>query len=253
MQLVNSGWPTISLPLALSADVVHIIRLRLDLPTEQWLPLHDVLSEEERQRAARFRFDEPRRQFVTCRGTLRHLLASCCRVAPNDIEFKYGPHGKPTLANHPSDPHVPGLEFSVSHSGSFGLIAVGVGKAVGIDIEEFSPGVKHHQLAERYFAPGEALELKRLPAELQLPGFYRAWTCKEAYIKALGTGLSHSLSSFQVSTDPSRPASLCQIEGQPCGPDRWTARALDVDARYAAAVMIAQPNCRVQCWDWAGI
>ncbi|WP_373650392.1 4'-phosphopantetheinyl transferase superfamily protein [Schlesneria sp. DSM 10557] len=249
--LVNSDWLPISLPLELSADVVHVVRLKLDLPLEHWLPFSDVLSEEERQRAARFRFDEPRRQFVTCRGTLRKLLGSLCRISPNAIEFQYGPHGKPGLMVRQADSRISELQFSVSHSGSLGLIALSVGKAVGVDVEEFSPAVKHHQLAERYFAPPEAQELKRLPAELQLSGFYRGWTCKEAYIKALGTGLSHSLSSFQVTIDPARPASLCHIDGKPREPDRWTAMALDVGARYAAALMIAEPNCRVQCWDWS--
>ena len=245
------GWLPLSLPLELSADAVHIVRLRLDLPTEKWLPFQEVLSAEESQRAARFRFDEPRRQFVTCRGSLRQLLGSCCGIAPNTIEFQYGPHGKPGLLNQSIGARVAGLEFSVSHSGSFGLIAICVGKPVGIDIEEMNPGVKHCELAERYFARDEVRELKQLPVEFQLPGFYRGWTCKEAYIKALGTGLSHSLSSFQVAVNPDRPASLCHVDGQPHEPANWTSMALEVDPGYAAAVMIAAPRCRIHCWDWA--
>ena len=214
------------------------------------MSLNELLTGDERMRADRFRFEEPRRRFVTCRATLRQVLGMCCGVAPVAVPLRYGPHGKPELSFSELDSKVPRMEFSVSHSGGLGLIAVTVGSSVGIDIEECNPAVKILKLAERFFAPAEASELNNLVPEKQLPGFYRGWTCKEAYIKAKGMGLSLSLSSFRVAIDPDRPASLCHVDDQPDEPFRWTIQSLDVAHNYAAAVMVAQPNCCFRCWDW---
>ena len=44
--------------------------------------LGGFLSADERERAARFRFDRDRNRFIVCRGTLRELLAARLRIAP---------------------------------------------------------------------------------------------------------------------------------------------------------------------------
>ena len=243
-------WPAIRLPLELSPDLVHVIRVRLDLPFIAAADMNAILSDDERQRAVRFRFDEPRQRFATCRTTLRKLLGSCCGILPNAVPLRYGDHGKPELSFTELEPHLPRIEFSVSHSGDLGLIAITKESAVGIDIEECNPAVKTLRLAQRFFAPPEAAELSQLPPEKQLAGFYRGWTCKEAYIKATGLGMSLSLSSFCVTIDPDQPASLHHVVNQPTEPQRWTIQSGDVAPNYAAAVMVAHPHCRIACWNW---
>ena len=225
--------------------------MRLDLAYERWSPLIELLSDEERARAARFRFDEPRRQFVICRATLRKLLGTMCGVAPQVVSFQYGSRGKPELLFQGLTSSVPQIEFNLSHSGTIGLIAIAVGASIGIDVEECNPAVKFLQLAERFFAPLEATELMNLNPEKQLDGFYRGWTCKEAYIKAKGDGLSLSLASFRVAIDPDQPASLCHVDGHPDEPTNWTAESLKVRDDHAAAVMVRRPECRIALWDWA--
>ena len=248
--MIISNWQPIRVPLELSPEIAPVVRVRLDLAHEQWLPLIELLNDEERTRAARFRFDEPRRQFVICRATLRRLLGTICHVAPQTISFRNGSHGKPELSFYEMKLSVPQIEFNGSHSGTMGLIAIAVGASIGIDVEEYDPSVKFLQLAERFFAPMEATDLKGLQPEKQLTGFYRGWTCKEAYIKAKGNGLSLSLSSFRVIIDPDRPASLRHIDGQPDEPCNWTTESLEVSNHHAAAVMIHRPECRIALWDW---
>ena len=246
----DGNWPGIRLPLELSPQVVHVIRIRLDLPLEEWGKLTVLLTDEEHERANRFRFEKPRRCFVTCRATLRRLLGHACGVAPKEVPLQYGVHGKPGLAFADLDANTPKIEFSVSHSGNLGLIAMTLGSQVGVDVEEFDPKVKILKLAERFFSPSEAEELRCLAVEKQLPGFYRGWTCKEAYIKATGRGLSLPLNHFCVTIDPDQPALLRHVDGQPDAPLQWTARSLEVAPDFAAAVMVAQPNCQIQLWDW---
>ena len=224
--------------------------MRLDVAQEQWSPLIDLLSDDERARAARFRFDEPRRQFVICRAALRKLLGKFCGAASQAISFRYGSHGKPELLRQALSASVPQIEFNVSHSGTIGLIAFSFGVSIGVDVEEYDPAVKFLKLAERFFAPLEATELNSLNPEKQLDGFYRGWTCKEAYIKAKGDGLSLSLASFRVAIDPDQPASLCHVDDQPTEPTNWTTESLDVSVNHAAAVMVGRPNCRIALWDW---
>ena len=248
--MILSDWQPIRVPLEVTSDIVHVVRVRLDIEKEQWSPLTDLLDDDERARAARFRFDEPRRQFIICRSTLRQLLGSMCGLAPQSVSFQYGRRGKPELALQVFNKSLPQIEFNVSHSGNVGLVALSVGVPIGIDVEEFDPAVKFLELAERFFAPLEATELKRLKPAMQLDGFYRCWTCKEAYIKAKGDGLSHSLSSFRVVIDPDQPASLCHIDGQPDEPTNWTTVSLKVSDNHAAAVMVRRPDCRIALWDW---
>lgn len=245
-----SDWPVIELPLDLKRQVVHVIRVRLDLPSDKWKKLTACLSAEELARADRFRFDDPRRRFVTCRTALRQLLGSACGIEAAEVKLCYGPHGKPELSRVDLDSKTPGIQFSVSHSGELGLIALTIDSPIGIDIEELDPTVRILKLAERFFSASEAEELRNLVAEKQLAGFYRGWTCKEAYLKATGRGLSLSLSSFCVAMDPDQPASLLHVNDSPDEPLHWTTRSLDVASHYAAAVMVSVPDCRIQKWDW---
>ncbi len=212
--------------------------------------MKDVLSNEELGRAARFRFEEPRQRFAACRMTLRRLLASCCGCPPKAVPLRYGDHGKPELSFSDFESTVPRMEFSVSHSGDLGLIGLTVGSAVGVDVEECNPAVKTLRLAQRFFAPSEAAELANLPVEKQLAGFYRGWTCKEAYLKATGRGMSLSLSSFCVAIDPAQSASLLSVVDQPTEPERWMIQSLELASGYAAAVMVACPDCRIERWKW---
>jgi 4'-phosphopantetheinyl transferase len=243
-------WAAIPLPLELSTDLVHVVRFPLDLPVEQWTSLNKFLTDDERDRAARFRVNSPRQQFVICRATLRRLLSSLCGIEPKQIPLICENHGKPRVTNATLGRSGPEIEFNVSHSGHFGLIALTLESPVGIDVEEHNSDVQMLKVAERFFAPEETAALHKLSPEKQLAGFYRGWTCKEAYIKAKGAGLSLSLCSFCVEIDPDCPASLLRINDQPHEPAKWTTQSLEIGQNYAAAVMVARPNCQIECWNW---
>lgn len=140
----------------------------------------ETLSSDERERADRFHFERDRIAFRAGRAWLRAVLAGYLGVPPAAIRFGYGPHGKPHLADRPD------LRFNLAHSGGWAALAVATGREVGIDVEAIRP------IAERVervvFTPAEIAALNRLPAEERRLGFYNAWTRKEAYLKALGSG-----------------------------------------------------------------
>ena len=130
-----------------------------------------VLSPDEEERAARFRFEQDRARWIRAHSALRRILAHASGISAEAIRFTLGPHGKPALAN------VEGVEFSLSHAGSWAMVAVTKGVPVGIDIERIRENVNMAALLRRL---GET-ELPDSPADL-----FRMWNRREARTKALG-------------------------------------------------------------------
>jgi 4'-phosphopantetheinyl transferase len=219
-----------------SPEIVHIVRVDLDVDDGVLERLKELLSPEEVARADRYRVPVPRRHFIVCRASLRKMLASCTGVNPDQIEFDYGPHGKPALRQLFARSQ--SIEFSVSHSANQALIALAVGRRVGVDIEQCDSSVRILKLAQRFFSPREAAELLGLPEQDQLAGFYRGWTSKECFLKATGSGLSFPLNKFSVSLDPRQPARLLEVVDQAEEPLRWKLTALNAVPQFAAAVIV---------------
>jgi 4'-phosphopantetheinyl transferase len=240
--MISSDWLPLTEPLPLSRDVVHVVLVALQADDLQLAEFRAVLSSDELARADRYKIERPRRHFIICRAILRRLLGSCIGQPPETVEFEYGNHGKPSLRRSTdlrlSAAAVPRVEFSVSHSADLALIAITSDRRVGVDVEQMNPAVRILKLASRFFSPRETAELIGLPESDQLAGFYRGWTCKEAYLKATGFGLSFPLNRFTVSMNPRVPAALHAIEDQPEEPLRWQLMALDTEPDFAAAMLL---------------
>jgi 4'-phosphopantetheinyl transferase len=205
-----------------------------------------VLSTDESVRAGRFRFDRDRRRFIVARGALRSILGAYLGQAPACVKLRYGPHGKPTLI--PSTGAA--LRFNLSHAETRALCAVTLGREIGVDVENIRPLSDADDLARRFFSAREVLEYQTLAPGDRLPGFFNCWTRKEAYIKALGDGLSCPLDRFAVSFRPREAARLIWIDGQPNGPLRWSLRSLEVGPAYAGALAVEGPLRRLRRWRW---
>jgi 4'-phosphopantetheinyl transferase len=161
-------------------------------------PLIDALnqlSDEERQRAGRFRSQADCKRFALSRVALRAILGRYFDIDPIAVRFSYGTFGKPELAK----PYDGELRFSVSRSQDVAVYAVSPGGQVGIDVERLDESVEADQLAERFFAPAESAHIRGLPPEEKASAFLNYWVSKEAYVKATGLGLNLPLNSFEVS------------------------------------------------------
>jgi 4'-phosphopantetheinyl transferase len=192
-----------------------------------------ALSADERERASRFRFEHLQTAFTISRGILRFLLGRYLAIEPDRARFAYGARGKPRLA-FPETP----LEFNLAHSGRFAAYAFALGCELGVDIEEVRPLADQENIIRRYFSPEECEEwLALAPAERD-EAFYRCWTRKEAYIKALGDGLSMPLDSFQVSLRPGDPAALIRSDRDPGAAGKWSLRSLVPADGYIASLAV---------------
>lgn len=151
----------------------------------------ETLSADERERAARFRFDVHRNRFVRCRALLRQQLAQTLHIDAASIAFRYGSHGKP---------ETDGVHFNVSHSDHLAVIAISRDHPLGVDLERIDATKDVLSLARVAFSPFECDALAALPRAEQITAFCQTWARKEAYLKLLGTGFSLPSDSFTVSS-----------------------------------------------------
>lgn len=224
---------------------VHVWRVSLDpdLPSDGW-DGWSTLSPDEQARADGFVFDADRRRFIGARVVLRRLLAAHVDRSPGEVRFDEEGQGKPVLANGVGR----GLHFNSSRSGSLLLIAIGRGFPLGIDVETTAALPDRDALAERFFAPTEYQRLMALSADRRDYGFLQCWTRKEAFVKAIGDGLTHPLDRFEVAFGDEAPR-LVHIDGDPVEAARWALVDLPVGNGAVAALAVRAPAPDVECRD----
>ncbi len=236
-------------PLSLAADEVHLWDARIGAFAERESEFASLLDDEERQRAARFRFAPDRTQYVVSHGLARTALARYAGTGPHELRFEIGCFGKPALHNRASrdDRIAPTLEFNLSHAGAFMMLAVCAGSPVGVDVERWDTRIDYTELAEFCFSPAERCELTTLAADERARAFFAGWTLKEAYIKATGVGVAFGLDYFDVALRPSGGSRLLADRRTRGAPERWCVRSIPVEPGYSAALaaLTATPRlCR---------
>jgi len=231
--------------LRLAVDDVHVWSLSLDLPQAELRRLESLISTEETARAERFAFPLDRRRYVAAHGLLRLVLSGYLGTGPDAIAFRSNGDGKPRLA-HPER-----LRFNLSHSGVLGLLAVSANREVGIDVEEIRDLEDIEDLAKTCFSPVEQAAFAAVPAVQRSWALFAGWTRKEAFLKALGEGLSRPLDSFDVSLAPGEPARLLRVEGAPSAPASYAIRSLEPAPGYVGALVVdgIQMTLRWRRWD----
>lgn len=161
--------------------------------------LEMLLSDDERKRAARFLAPAHGAEYINGRGRMREILGIYTGQPPEQVAFAYGAAGKPVLVSGDGAP-----QFNLSHSGGWAALAVTARHSIGIDIEATRPITE--DIAERFFSPAEIRAISECEPVERAAAFFRCWTRKEAFVKALGDGLNCPLDSFDVSVaDENRP------------------------------------------------
>jgi 4'-phosphopantetheinyl transferase len=205
----------------------------------------ELLSGDEIERWKRFRFERDQHRFATTRQALRILLGSYSERDPGRVEFIYSELGKPSLANPACD-----LTFNVAHSAEHAMLAVGRNYELGVDLELQRPEVEIEELAARFFSPAEHEELLKISAAQRPQAFFQRWTAKEALLKALGTGLSTSLSSIEFRQPPGQGAWTIAAHAKEFDVSEWQVQGLPAPARYAAALAISRQVKSVISLQW---
>jgi 4'-phosphopantetheinyl transferase len=232
---------------ALGGSEVHVWNIDLARSTSDIGVLWAVLGSDETARAARFRFERDRVRFVVAHAATRQILGAYLGAAPAALRFDTGDHGKPRLASPWAES---GLRFNLSHSYDVALCGVTRGRELGVDVERVRALEDLDGLATRVFSPRELKALGQLTGVARTSGFFNGWTRKEAFIKALGTGLSHPLERFDVSLTPGAPARLERVEGSEEQAHQWTLLDVGLDAECAAAIVVHGRDVRLLERAW---
>ncbi len=230
----------------LRPDQVHLWRVSLLHPPFPSDMLWRVLNEKEQARAGRYRFERDRRRFVAARGMLRVILARYAGVSPAAIRFEYSDYGKPSLPDRPD------LAFNATDSGELMAVGVAQNRLLGVDIEQVRDDFGGLEIAERFFSSAEVATLRALPSHEQARAFFRCWTRKEAFIKAIGEGLSYPLHQFDVTLGPDEPPRLLRVAGEPDAPRRWFLADFPLDPNYEGAIIAEMPVTDISYWSWGG-
>lgn len=227
---------------------------------EAWaeVPQAHVLSADEHARASRFRHDADRRRFIVRRGLLRRLLGERMRLPPEAVPLRAGPNGKPLLVSDSGASLPRATEsgewpaFNLSRSGPLALYAIvdvapehrggaRIARAIGVDLERVERGRRTLEDLLRiagHFTPEESRRLRSLDGDEAVDAFYRLWTCKEACLKCLGTGIG----SGTVALDDIRcivgPDGAIERADCAVGAVAWHLRGVEPCPGHVAAVAL---------------
>lgn len=224
-----------TVPDQLQSGIVHLWQRSLHSSEQEISACYELLLPEEREKAARYRVERPRGDYILTRGTLRALLSKYLETNPDAINFEYTEYGKPFVKNA-------ALRFNVSHTEGRALMAFVLNREVGVDVEKVRVQNDALKISERFFSTNERQILRQMPECELHTAFFRCWTRKEAYIKAKGEGLSLPLHQFDVSLDADPAKGLIATRPDATEMERWIIRNVNVDDGYAGAIAVGEEN-----------
>lgn len=230
-------------PITLASGEVHLWRANLNLSPLQVEVGRGILSADERERADRMVTQVLKNRRAAAQSILRDVLARYLSISPSEIIFSQGERGKPSVQN--SD-----LEFNMSHTEDWALIALTRIHPIGVDIEFIKTSKYHDSIVEKNYSPQEFVQYQSLPEGEKLEAFFRGWTRKEAYIKAIGLGLYYPLEKFTVDLSSKEDKSMLSIEGSSERASTWLLPTFWAGEKIIGSVAI---EAEVKDWlfyDW---
>ena len=232
----------------INSNEVHVWRVLIDSTTVQIENLKEILSSDELVKAGRFHFEKDQKRFIAARGILRRILGHYLDMNPHDIRFEYTSHGKPLLAGISGNDTI---SFNLTHSGAFALYAITRGKDIGIDIERVRDDVDMYQITQRFFSQGEINSLKQIDENKRLELFFQYWTRKEAFLKAMGEGITFPMEQCDVSLVNGRVLSPVTLLGINRENSCWHVQDLFPGRVYTAAIAVEGGDWDISCWHYS--
>ena len=221
-----------------SENIIDVWLLDLTILDEDW----HLLSCDESERAHRIVIKDKRNQKAAARVKLRRILSRYVNTDPKNLNFEYGEHGKPNL------PSKFNTNFNLSHSEKIGIVGVTKDVRIGIDLERLRPGRDLPGLAQRFFSLEENMALHNLTEPERITAFYRAWTSKEAYLKALGTGLSFPSNKFTIDYTNDGSERIINTDMPGDDPSVWYFSDVTINTEFVATVCFEGPERPIRWW-----
>jgi 4'-phosphopantetheinyl transferase len=197
------------------------------------------LSIDECERADRFVHEDDKKRLIIAYSGLRVLLSKCLFLPPACLKFKMNAHGKPYLPNA-------SICFNLSHSKNWIVWAIAMNNVVGVDVEYQRGDIDLLSLAKRFFAKEEFEAIKSTKPIHRLSAFYRCWTRKESYIKAIGKGLSYPLDNFSVPIQKEIFGYELRANESKSDHEKWYLYSLDMPRKYTGALVLQKKVDKIQ-------
>lgn len=189
-----------------------------------------LLDEYERETALKFKFQHLQDRYVIVHGLLRRVLANYLAVQPKQLKISRTEFGKPYLPDYPH------IAFNISHSASELVIAVGSEVTLGVDIEVVKSRQNFEGIVDRCFSTREQAYWHALPEAQKTGMFYRFWTRKEAFVKAVGRGIGLGLEQCELALD--KQGCFLTIPADCGAADEWRVFDIEVGESSRAALVV---------------
>ncbi|MGD9852641.1 MAG: 4'-phosphopantetheinyl transferase superfamily protein [Nitrospirales bacterium] len=245
---VVTNWQSSNLSPQFSLGHSHVEIWRTTLAPEglSSAAFRALLSPDEIVRADQFKSASAQQQFVVTRCMLRHLLGRYTGMPPHTIQLRKTVQGKP----FPVFPKPLALQCNVSHTQGLAVVAISGGVPVGIDVETVDRTIHAEELARRFFSEREADRLSAMTEDQRIIGFLTYWTCKEAYLKMQGLGLSADLSKYEIEFDPGGQTAWIAGISPWNSPTPYFLGRINPGADFLGAIAVATPSPEISYFDW---
>ena len=231
----------------LTSGEMHVWLASLDQPASRLRNLEQALSSEEWRRSERFRLERDRNRFLVRRGVLRGILGFYLATGPERLRLHAGENGRPAVLD-PSGRNR--IEFSISHSAGLALLAFSKDREVGIDIERVRDIAEMDLIGQQCFSSKENELMRSAPQDQKREVFFAAWTCREAFLKALGYGLSRPMEQIEVLPVAGERFKSLRIGLDSGKASLWTVGRLDPAPGFAAAFCAEGGSAEVRFLRW---
>ena len=197
---------------------------------------YELLDEHERARHQRFYFEKDRHRYLVSHALVRRVLSGYADIPPADWHFSHAEHGRPEITNRDSPP----LRFNLTHTAGLAACVVTLSAPCGIDAEKITP--RHHPLdvAKRMFSETEYRQLESLQGRQQLEYFFACWTLREAYVKAIGIGISFPTRKLLFSAGADDRISIDFADDIDDHPENWQFDRVYAGKDHVAAVALGR-------------
>lgn len=206
-----------------------------------------MITDDEQKRAQEFYFPKDQSSFIVGRGMLRTILAHYLEIDPTNIQINYGKYGKPFLG---SNRIMSDIQFNLSHSENMVVIAVSLGRNVGVDIEKIRNLSDLDKLIATICSQREKDHFKQLTDVEKILSLFRCWTRKEAYLKAISTGMNKPMDQLTVSLESGDRGQVFTIYDDLKGYSQYMLKSIPSITGYEAALCAKKLPCTIHYSWW---
>jgi len=233
--------------LQLDFGEAHVWRASLDDAVHPKEAYENLLTDMERDKAARFLRKRDGDRYILSLGILKTLIMGYLGSGPDRLQFSYGPNGKPTLdAGSGADT----LCFNMAKSAGYAVFAFAQGREIGVDIEQVRKIPEMEHIVSLFFSEAEQVTFGALPPPKKERAFFDGWTRKEAFVKGLGVGLSMPLGKFGIMLNPGNPVCFVHLDKDLASLGEWTIWDVSVLPGFSAALAVKGSQRTILCRDF---